>query len=111
VIERHSPQSVAHSAAIRTPLTASSSCWATFVAVEQEHGVADVLLVDLDDLELWQQQLGQRHRRVLDLEPVSQRDLVAHPEHVREEVDLAAMVLVEYSPRSCACIALKETCG
>jgi hypothetical protein len=36
---------------------------------------------------------------------------VAHPGHVHEEVDLAAMVFVEYSPRSCACIALKETGG
>jgi hypothetical protein len=63
--------------------------------MEQEHGVTDVLLVDLDDLELRQQQLGQGHRRGLDLEPFSEWDLVAHPKHVHEEVDLAAMVLIE----------------
>jgi hypothetical protein len=68
------------------------------VAVEQEHGVTDVLLVDSNDLELRHQQLGQRDRRLLDLEAISERDLVAHTERVHEEVDLAAMVLVEVQP-------------
>ena len=51
-----------------------------FVLVEEDHRVADVLLVQLDDLQLRQEQLGERHRLCVDLEPGLQRNLMAHPE-------------------------------
>jgi hypothetical protein len=70
---------------------------ADLVAVEQAHGVADVRLVDLDGRELRQQQLGAA-RWGIEHEPVAKGDLVAHPEHMHEEVDVAVMVLVEVEP-------------
>jgi hypothetical protein len=65
------------------------------VAVEQQDGVADVLLVELDDLELGEQQLRQRYRRGVELEALGERDLVAHAEGADEDVDLPAVVVVE----------------
>src|SRR3990172_1089924 len=46
----------------------------------QRTDVPYILLVHLNDLELSQEQLGERQRDRLQLEPVAQRDRVAHVE-------------------------------
>src|ERR687897_2804120 len=50
------------------------------VVVQQREGVTDVLLIELHDLELGEQQLGQRDRNGLECEPLAEWYLVGHPE-------------------------------
>src|SRR5215212_4055634 len=65
------------------------------VVVQQREGVADILLVELYDLELGEQQLCQRDRNGLDGEPLAERYLVGHPEGADQDVDLPFVLLVE----------------
>ena len=65
------------------------------MALEERERVPDVLLVQLRDLELRQQQLGERDRDRIDLEPGVERDLVRHGEGAYEDVDLPVVVDVE----------------
>src|ERR1700677_319314 len=67
--------------------------------VEEESDVVGVLTVELPDLQLGQQQVGQRDRRAVDGEPLDERDTVAHLEHVEQHVDLrGVLALLEYQP-------------
>src|SRR5439155_17322253 len=54
---------------------------------EQDERVLDVLRVDLDDLGLLEQEVGRRDRRIVEPEPVPQRDRVTEEELVEEDVD------------------------
>ena len=68
---------------------------ADVVAGQQRDCVADVLLVQLDDLQLREQQLGQRDAQAIDLEPALERNLVRHAKGPDEHIDVASMLLVE----------------
>ena len=63
MIVRHRPQSLGAELGDAGAVDGVVVVVCDLVAVQQQHGVADVLLVELDDLQLGQQQLGQRHRR------------------------------------------------
>ena len=65
------------------------------VVVQEGEGVADVLLVELDDLELREQELGQRDRERLQGHTLAEGYLVAHPEGADQDVDLPVVLLVE----------------
>jgi hypothetical protein len=67
------------------------------VVVEDRQDVGLVLRVQLDDLHLGQQQLGERHGRCVELDPLGDRDRVAHLERADEDVHLTAVgrVVVE----------------
>src|SRR5829696_1222363 len=65
------------------------------MVVQEGEGVADVLLVELDDLELRKQELRQRDGERLHGHTVAEGDLVAHPEVADEDVDLPVVPLVE----------------
>src|ERR671920_1392771 len=65
------------------------------MVVQEGEGVADVLLVELDDLELRKQELSQRDGKRLHGHTVPEGDLVAHPEVADEDVDLPVVLLVE----------------
>ena len=54
---------------------------------QQDQRIEHVLAVDLDDLELRQQELGERQRRARLREPVGELEPVAHLEAVHEDVD------------------------
>ncbi len=51
--------------------------------------IGHVLLVELDDLELGQQELGERHRLGFDLQALGDRQFVAHHERADEHLELA----------------------
>src|SRR5262249_16849017 len=68
---------------------------AELVVVQDRDRVAHVLLVQLDDLQLRQEELGERDRSLVELETSFERNLVAHPEGAHEHVDLAIVLLVE----------------
>ncbi len=53
---------------------------------EEQDDVDDVLLVDADDLELREQQVGQRHGLLVSVEPVRQLERVAHDQAADEDV-------------------------
>src|SRR5215204_3212648 len=63
--------------------------------VQEGEGVADVLLVELDDLELRKQELSQRDGKRLHGHTVPEGDLMAHPEVADKDVDLPVVLLVE----------------
>src|SRR5215207_1160697 len=65
------------------------------MVVQQGEGVADVLLVELDDLELRKQKLSERNGKRLHGHTVPEGDLVAHPEVADKDVDLPVVLLVE----------------
>src|SRR5688500_7717767 len=65
------------------------------MVVQDGEGVADILLVELDDLELRKQELCERDGKRLHGHTVSEGDLVAHPEVADEDVDLPIVLLVE----------------
>src|SRR5215211_2552230 len=65
------------------------------MVVQEGEGVADVLLVELDDLELREQQLSERDGERLHGHTVPEGDLVAHPEVADKDVDLPVVLLVE----------------
>ena len=54
---------------------------------EEDQRVEDVLAVDLDDLELGQEEFGQRKGRAGQREAVAEVEAVAHLEAVHEDVD------------------------
>ena len=56
----------------------------------QHDGVLEVLQVDLDDLHLFQQQVGRRDGRAVEIEPVLEGNPVAEIELVGEDVDIEA---------------------
>jgi hypothetical protein len=57
--------------------------------------VVYVFLVQLDDLELGEEQLGQGNGHGVHLQPGAYRYLVAHAEATDEDVDLAPICLIE----------------
>src|SRR5215216_1629806 len=65
------------------------------VVVQERQGIADVLLVELYDLQLGQEQLRQRDRHGLQGEPFAEADLVGHPEDADENIHLPIVLLVE----------------
>src|SRR5829696_8442035 len=65
------------------------------MVVQEGEGVAHVLLVELDDLELRKQELSQRYCKRLQGHTVPEGDLVAHPEVADKDVDLPVVLLVE----------------
>src|SRR5581483_9491613 len=60
------------------------------VLQQQHHQILEVLLVDLDDLQLLEQEVGQRDRHRMQVEPALQLDRVAEVEPVEEHVDAPA---------------------
>ena len=65
------------------------------VPVQEGDRVADVLLVQLGDLELREQELGQRDGQRLEGEPAFEGNLVRHAEAADEDVGLASVLLVD----------------
>ncbi len=63
--------------------------------MQEGEGVAHVLLVELDDLELGKQELRERDGKRLHCHTVPERDLVAHPEVADQNVDLPVVLLIE----------------
>src|SRR5215211_8328180 len=63
--------------------------------VQEGKGVADVLLVELDDLELGKQELRERDGERLHGHTVAEGNLLAHPELTDKHVDLPVVLLVE----------------
>ena len=72
------------------------------IVLEQERPeVLEVLLVELDDLELREQELGQREGYRVDRETLADVDGVAHAELPDEHVDVAPVgLVVEHEARS-----------
>ena len=110
MIVRHRPQSSAQSSATCARVDAGVVL-GDVVLVEERDRVTHVLLVQLDDLELREQQLRQRHRLALRGEPALERDLVTHPERADEHVDLPVVRVSKKSSRPFAFIALNAVCG
>ena len=81
------------------------------VSVEQRERVADVLLVQLGDLQLRDEQLGERQRVGFQLETRGDGDLMRHLEAAHEDVHLTFVPVVEEQQASVPCSALNATCG
>ena len=90
---RQRPQSAAHSSATRRSRQLLVVALADRVLEGDRDDVLHVLLVHLHDLQLRDEQLGERHGRAVDPEPV-ERDGVAHLELADEDVQLAAVRVV-----------------
>src|SRR5262245_12633135 len=65
------------------------------MSAEESAGVADILLVELCDLQLGDQQLSERQREWLQLQALGDRNLVRHLEAADEHVDLTLVLVVE----------------
>ncbi len=65
------------------------------MAVEKRDAVADILLVQLGDLKLGEEELGQRNRPRLERKTLLEWDLVRHAERRDEDVHLAIVLGVE----------------
>src|SRR3712207_2300578 len=63
--------------------------------VQQSQRVPDVFLVELDDLELGQEQFGQRDRQGLNVESLAKAYLVGHPEGAHQDVHLTIVLAVK----------------
>ena len=95
VTVRHQPQSFEVNDRMRGTLIAPWPRRASTRAVvlgermlgEQDQRVEHVLAVDLDDLELRQEELGERQRRRRLGQPVAELEAMAHLEAVHEHVD------------------------
>ena len=77
--------------AIRAAFRVSAVVLAELVLEQERNHVDEILLGDLDDLQLGEEQLGQRQRGRVDLKPVLQRYGVAEVELLVEHVDMHAV--------------------
>jgi hypothetical protein len=59
---------------------------------EQRQDVAHVLLGAAMDLQLGQQEVGERDREVVEVEPVLERHIVVHAQGVEEHIDVVVVV-------------------
>jgi DNA-binding LacI/PurR family transcriptional regulator len=64
------------------------------VPVHDRPDVLQILLVQMDDLELREKELGKRNRLRLEMQAVGDRDHVAHAELPHEDIDLPAVLSV-----------------
>jgi len=56
------------------------------VLPEKYHRIDDVFLVRAEDLHLPKEEVGQGHGWIVKLEPILERDNVAHPQPVKKDV-------------------------
>jgi hypothetical protein len=80
---------------MRPALTTSPSSFPTGCVWRSREAVPDVLLVELGDLQLGEEKLGEWDRLLLERQAVTEPDLVRHAESGDEDVDLPPVLVVE----------------
>jgi hypothetical protein len=65
------------------------------VRVEEREAVPDAFLVELGDLQLGEEKLGEWDRLLLERQAVTERDLVRHAESGDEDVEPPVLVVEE----------------